>query len=640
MLFANYILLLLFTINTKHINMKKTILLSLLFFAGVLFISAQTQRMVLYEGFSNASCGPCAAQNPTTNALIAANPTKVVAMKYQTNWPGVDPMNAQTQTWVGPRVTYYGITGVPATRVDGGGTSINQTIIDNRYAIPSPFYLTVSHSLNSTLDSAFVDVVVTAAQDFTGTNLVLQVAMIEKHISFANPAGSNGEKEFYNVMRRMLPNSSGTTLQGTWINNESMTFNFEMAIPNYIYDFNQLAFIAFIQSNGDKAIHQAAKNNPVPISLYPKIISHAIPSEPLCVQVVNPSVTIKNDGTTPITSLDFLYGVVGQTPLSWQWTGNIAAGQQTVVNLPTVNFTSTSPVIFVELQDANNTMVYPGTHKRVQQQITYISNFSAVPVTQGFTSTSFPPANWAVVSDDNIKWERHTVGGFGGTPGGSARIRFYDIPQGSVDILYMEGLNLTTSSSLQLTFSLANAMFSASYIDNLRVELSTNCGDSWVTLYNKSGSQLATVTPFVTTSFVPTAAQWRKEVIDLSGYSSQSEVLIRFKATSGYGNNLYIDDINISDPTSIEEHISNDFFNVYPNPVDGMLNIDFLLAKTTDVTVSVFDNTGRKLNILSLGKLAQGNHSTSIEVSSWAAGIYHVVITTPDGVISRKITKF
>jgi hypothetical protein len=82
---------------------------------------------------------PCASQNPTTNALINANPTKVVALKYQVNWPGVDPMNAQTQTWVGPRVSYYGVTGVPATKVDGTGSSITQAVIDNRYAVPSPF---------------------------------------------------------------------------------------------------------------------------------------------------------------------------------------------------------------------------------------------------------------------------------------------------------------------------------------------------------------------------------------------------------------------------------------------------------------------------------------------------------------------
>src|SRR5689334_7819656 len=89
-----------------------------------LFISSMSlfasQRLVMVEEFTNASCPPCAAQNPGFNALLDANPTKVVALKYQTNWPGVDPMNAQTQSLgVGTRVTYYGVTGVPHGVVDG-----------------------------------------------------------------------------------------------------------------------------------------------------------------------------------------------------------------------------------------------------------------------------------------------------------------------------------------------------------------------------------------------------------------------------------------------------------------------------------------------------------------------------------------
>lgn len=619
--------------------MKRTILFSLLLSAGVLFITAQTQRMVMYEGFSNASCTPCASANPGIHTLLLANPTKVVPIKYQVNWPGSDPMNAQTQTWVGPRVTYYGISGVPATRVDGTGTSLNQTVIDTRYAVPSPFYLIITHSFNETLDSVNVNVIVKAAQDFTGSNLVLHVAMVEKHIAFESPAGSNGETDFYNVMRKMIPASAGTVLQSSWLTNDSVTFSFDTPIPNFIYDYNQLAFVAFIQSNTDKAIHQAAKNEPLPISLYPKIIAHTIPSEPLCEPDLNASFTFLNDGVNDITSINLQYGVDGETPLTYQWTGTLTSGQQTVINLPQFSFTSTSPVVYIEILNVNDTIVFPPTHKKVQQQVIFISSYTAIPLSQGFTATTFPPANWPIVSDDNIKWERHTAGGFGNTPGGSARIRFYDSPQGAVDILYMEGINLSTSSPLQLSFSLAHARYSASYSDNLKVDISTNCGDTWVNLYNKSGAQLATITTFVTTSYVPTAAQWRKEVIDLSGYTSQNEVLIRFKATSGFGNNLYIDDINISDPTGIEEIMSGEFFNVFPNPVNDKLNIEFQLSSGSDINIIIYDNTGRMIENLNLGQLASGNHTTAIDASKWPAGMYHAVIQTGNKVITRKVNK-
>ncbi|MFN7013862.1 MAG: hypothetical protein ACK4ON_06295, partial [Bacteroidia bacterium] len=156
--------------------MKKSTLL----FAAVILNSiafSQSQRLCLAEGFSNASCGPCAAQNPAYNTLLNNNTTKVIGIKYQTNWPGTDPMNAQTQSDVGPRVSYYGVNGVPWGALDGTAhtgssytgalANLNQTKIDNRYAVPSPFSLSVSHTLSSNYDSVSITIVITASQNFS-----------------------------------------------------------------------------------------------------------------------------------------------------------------------------------------------------------------------------------------------------------------------------------------------------------------------------------------------------------------------------------------------------------------------------------------------------------------------------------------
>jgi hypothetical protein len=72
--------------------MKKALLSSLIMISGV--TASFGQRLVLLEHFTQASCGPCASQNPALNALLDNNTTKVVAIKYQTSWPGTDPMNA------------------------------------------------------------------------------------------------------------------------------------------------------------------------------------------------------------------------------------------------------------------------------------------------------------------------------------------------------------------------------------------------------------------------------------------------------------------------------------------------------------------------------------------------------------------
>src|SRR5688572_17217653 len=80
---------------------------------------AQSQHMELMEKFTQASCGPCAAANPSYNALLNNNTSKVVSIKYQTNWPGVDPMNAQYPSAINARVNYYGLNSVPYAVMDG-----------------------------------------------------------------------------------------------------------------------------------------------------------------------------------------------------------------------------------------------------------------------------------------------------------------------------------------------------------------------------------------------------------------------------------------------------------------------------------------------------------------------------------------
>jgi hypothetical protein len=209
---------------------------------------AQSQRLCLAEEFTQASCPPCAAQNPAYNALLAANTNKIISIKYQTSWPGVDPMNAQTQSEVGPRVSYYSVSGVPNARVDGtiaagAPSSTTQTVIDNEYNVPSSFTMNLTHSFSSDMDSIFISCDVTCSQNITMTTPKLHVVMVEESIIFANPPGTNGEKEFYNVMRKMYPNASGTTLTTTWTSSQTQNFSFSGPIPTYVYNKGQIGIL-------------------------------------------------------------------------------------------------------------------------------------------------------------------------------------------------------------------------------------------------------------------------------------------------------------------------------------------------------------------------------------------------------------
>jgi hypothetical protein len=248
--------------------MKNTsLLLASLISAGTLF--AQSQRLVLIEEFTQASCPPCAQKNPAFNKLLEANETKATSIKYQVSWPGRDPMNTQTAADCNPRGKYYpDLSGVPTAYMDGkilprkdwvgDPASLTQSLIDNEYAIASPFTMDLKHWFNTAKDSIFIKCDITCTQAVTLSKPKIQVAMIEKLITFTSAPGTNGEKKFEHVMRKMYPDYNGTILDAAWTVGQKKTFSFSAKIPTYIYKFEEIATIAWIQDDGGKKIQQAA----------------------------------------------------------------------------------------------------------------------------------------------------------------------------------------------------------------------------------------------------------------------------------------------------------------------------------------------------------------------------------------------
>jgi hypothetical protein len=243
-------------------------------------VSAQSQRLVLVEEFTQASCGPCAAANPSFNALLNNNAGKCISIKYQTSWPGVDPMNAQYPAAISARVSYYSCSSVPFAVMDGepvtgpsytgAPANLTTTKINTEYAIPSSFDMQVSHYLTNDLDSMYITAYVGCTQSITASSyLRLHLVLVEKHIDFASPPGSNGETDFYMVCRRMFPSQTGTSLPLAWNLGDDTTITMKVAIPSYIYDINQLAVVGFLQDNGTKDVLQAAYSiSPVGVNDY------------------------------------------------------------------------------------------------------------------------------------------------------------------------------------------------------------------------------------------------------------------------------------------------------------------------------------------------------------------------------------
>jgi hypothetical protein len=564
-------------------------------------------------------------------------------------------MNTQTQSWVAPRVSLYGVTGVPDAFMDGinppGSGAyvgypgyITQTNIDAEYAVSSPFTMTLNFAYSPNYDSVNVKCVYTCTQAVTMTTPKLQVAMTEQHIHFNTAPGSNGETDFYEVMRCMYPNGNGTTLQTTWAIGDKDSLMFEAKIPSYIYDKNQIAFVAFIQDNSTKAVKQACYCAPQQLPLDAAIT--AINNIPVmqCSTTFTPSIVLKNAGSNTLTSATINYKIDNGTVQQQAWTGSLASNTTTVVTLPLVTSTNGSHTDTIFVSNPNSgTDVNPNNNIQTARFDIALSG-TAIPLTEGFTGTKFPPASWFILNPDggSTTWVRSTAAGGFGHSSNSAVISLYDIPSGNTEDLVVAPIDLSGASRAIMTFSIAHTQIAgytgSSYYGELQVLVSTDCDSTWNIVYDKSDPSLATAAADASI-FTPTSSQWRTDTVNLNSYLGKSKVFISFHTFGIFSNNLFVDDINISQTAGINE-ITNpvNYLNVYPNPFSNNANIEFYLTKTEKASFVVYNLIGEKVLSVNEATYGAGTNKITINANDLSQGVYYLNAIIGNQKFTQKLT--
>lgn len=218
-----------------------------------------SQRMVLIEHFTNASCGPCAQQNPVLDQLMneGTNPDKVAHIAYHTSWPGTDPMYTfnNSNDMGNARVSRYGVSGVPdavvgGNQFHGSPANISQESIDDEYARAGLFDITSGITIDEH-DSIFVDVECTSFANFKSGNLTAYVVLVEDMEYYSAP-GSNGETVFPDVMRDMFPDENGQSI-GLPAMDDVINLSYKRKLDSEIGDNLQL--VVFIQNDEDDEVY-------------------------------------------------------------------------------------------------------------------------------------------------------------------------------------------------------------------------------------------------------------------------------------------------------------------------------------------------------------------------------------------------
>ncbi|HKR05737.1 MAG TPA: T9SS type A sorting domain-containing protein [Bacteroidia bacterium] len=617
-------------------------LLAILLIAGVCF--SQSQRLVMFEEFTQASCPPCATTNPALNALLNANSDKVVSVKYQTSWPGYDPMNVQNPTQVQSRVTYYNVTGVPHGKLDGGlgfsgqPAGLTQTNINTRYASPSPFTIDVSHYLSPNNDSIYCHATITCTQAVSGT-LKAHMAVIERMVYFTNPPGTNGEKTFEGVMKRMLPSDQGTALAATYNPGDIINVDNAWALSN-VYDINQLAVVVWVQDNANKNVHQAGYSRPH-ITDDAGITDITSTAQCSANMNVSPVVNLHNFAISALTQVNINYLIDGGPVQTYVWSGTLAPFSDLSVTLPGVAVASTGIHTVTSYTSMPNGVTDMDTHndQTTQHQVAILPPPVVAPLMEDFVLATFPPAGWLRlnVSMNAYQWV-HSTAGYNGA-NGSAAINFYLSPAGSIQNLYAQTFDYSSAiAGSTLEFDLAHAMYNSLTFDRLQVNISTDCGVTWTNVYDKSDPQLMTHSGYVSTAWTApnTSTDWRHEVINMDAFIGQPEVMAEFKALSASGNYLYIDNVNIrTAPLGINSVSLSENINVYPVPSSGIVTLDVNFESAQNLKVAVYNLVGEVVSQFEIGKTIGG--SFPINLSKVAEGAYTVKISTDSETVVKSL---
>lgn len=306
--------------------------------------NAQNERVLLFECFTNTSCGPCASQNPGLDALINNNGDRIAAIKYHMSWPGPnDPMYLHNTTDNDSRRGVYSVSSVPHTVVDGirfasVPGSLNQNMVNNWLGIESPIELRLSYELDEAAQVITVHVMGRATSAIAG-NCKLYVGVIEKEIHYSSAPGSNGERDFYSVMKKLLPTASGTTI-GEMAAGDYFAYSFTWEWSN-VYDLNQLDAIAWVQNPNSKEVFQACRSSQ---TIEPFYANEAGVSDVANVKSVNcsgfaePEVTLSNFGNVPLTSAELEILLNGELMKTVEWNGNLATFASETLELGSITF--------------------------------------------------------------------------------------------------------------------------------------------------------------------------------------------------------------------------------------------------------------------------------------------------------------
>jgi len=262
---------------------------------------------------------------------------------------------------------------------------------------------------------------------------------------------------------------------------------------------------------------------------------------------------------------------------------------------------------------------------------------ASIPYWEGFEAytslTNLP--NWEVFnSPTNNTFVIESNFGHTGTK--CVRLNNFGQAASNTDELTSSNIDLSginaTSGSVTLSFRYAYRKRTSSDYEFLKVFITGNCGENWAQRKTLGGNQLSNQVS--STAWAPTSqADWvTVHMTNVTANYFTDNFRMRFKFEGEGGNNFFLDDINLysGSPSndlivSVDGQEQFEDLNLYPNPTDGDVHIQFTAQAGGAGQLHITDLTGKSIVHYPL-QVKPGANLVITDTKHLASGSYLMVL--------------
>ncbi len=386
-----------------------------------------------------------------------------------------------------------------------------------------------------------------------------------------------------------------------------------------------------------------SSNACVPLNLLQndaQILSVVSPFGQVCENSITPSVVLKNQGSNTLTGVKINYLVDDGTIRTYNWTGSLTALKTDTIQLENSIPGEGVHVLKAFTTSPNGLADNDITNDTAWTTFQYYTDGS-LPYAEGFESNTFPPTGWEIKNyDGSYTWEITSDVAKSGTKSIVMRNLAYNTNDAIDDIL-SPTFDPAGHDSIFLFFDVAagasSSLNSLEPWDSLQVFTTSDCGQTLDNVYNRGGANLLTRKQPSIIEFVPTAAEWRRDSVNLTPMIKNGRFRVVFRNISNAENNIYLDNINIVTKNTLP-YLKEKGITIGPVPVANQLYITFLEIPNDLDYIAIYNTLGQLVAKQPGSSINNGNRFI-FDLVNEPNGIYFVKLIYRNNVKTIKITK-